>query len=344
MVKHNIVHPSTSPWSSPVVMVRKKDNTWRFCVDYRKLNSVTHHDAYPLPRIDSTLDSLSGATYFTTLDLMSGYWQVALEEQDKEKTAFSTAQGLFEFNVMPFGLTNAPATFQRLMECVLAGLTEEQCLIYLDDIIIFSSSFQQHLQHLTNVFQALCNAGLQLKLTKCHFAQREVNYLGHIVSQEGIRPATNKVEAVSEYPTPKTVKEVKQFLGLTNYYHRFILGYAKIAEPLYKLLRKPNNKFHWDPSCQLAFDRLKQMLTTPPILAYSDFKSPFILYTDALDTAIGGVLGQIHNDQEVVICYWSRQLTKSERKYSTVEREALAAVSAIKEFYPYLYGFQFNRS
>ena len=190
-------------------MVRKKDNTWRFCVDYQKLNSVTHRDAYPLPRIDSTLDSLSGASYFTTLDLMSGYWQVALEAQDKEKTAFSTAQGYFEFNVMPFGLKNAPATFQRLMECVLAGLTEEQCLIYLDDIIVFSSSFKQHLQRLTNVFQALRNAGLQLKMTKCHFAQREANYLGHIVSQEGIRPATNKVEAVLEYPTPKTVKEVK---------------------------------------------------------------------------------------------------------------------------------------
>ena len=166
------VRPSSSPWSSPAVMVKKKDGSWRFCVDYRKLNSVTHQDAYPLPRIDATLDSLAGAAYFTTLDLTSSYWQVEVEEQDKKKKAFSIPKGHFEFNVMPFGLTNTPTTFQRLMECILAGLMEKQCLIYLDDIVVFSKSFKEHIERLTNVFQVLRQAGLTLKLNKCHFAQK----------------------------------------------------------------------------------------------------------------------------------------------------------------------------
>ena len=213
-------------WSSPVVMVRKPDGSWRFCIDFRKLNAVTHRDAYPLPRIDSTLDSLKGATYFTTLDLASGYWLVAMAENDKEKTAFSTPQGHFEFNVMPFGLTNAPATFQRLMECVLAGLSGEECLIYLDDVIVFSVSFKQHMDRLARVFAALEKAQLKLKLSKCHFAQKEVKYLGHIVSEKVIAPDPSKIEAVSSYPPPQTPKELEQFLGLSNYYRRFIPNYA----------------------------------------------------------------------------------------------------------------------
>lgn len=344
MLDHNVIRPSTSPWSSPVVMVRKPDGSWRFCIDYRKLNAITHRDAYPLPRIDSTLDSLHGATYFTTLDLTSGYWQVAVAEEDREKTAFSTPRGHFEFNVMPFGLTNAPATFQRLMECVLAGLSGEECLTYLDDVIVFSKTFEEHLERLARVFSALQKAHLKLKLSKCHFAQREVKYLGHIVSAEGIAPDHSKIEAVSSYPPPQNPKELKQFLGLSNYYRRFIPNYANIAEPLNKLLRKDQHKvkFQWDANCQGVFDQLKHKLTEAPILSYPDFTLPFILQTDASDNAIGGILSQSHDGCETVICYWSRQLSKAERNYSTVEREALAAVSAIKEFYPYLYGFSFT--
>ena len=311
-------------------------------MDYRKLNLVTHRDAYPLPRIDATLDSLVGCKFFTTLDLASGYWQVALEETDKEKTTFSTPEGHFEFNVMPFGLTNAPATFQRLMECALAGLTNEQCLIYLDDIIIFSHSFTEHLQHLRNTFSALRQAHLQVKLSKCTFASPTVHYLGHVVSASGVTPDPRKTEAVSQYPVPTNIKELKQFLGLTNYYRKFIYNYAHIAEPLNKQLRGHKKHFQWSSSCQQAFDNLKSKLIMPPILGYPDFTTPFALYTDASDTAIGAVLSQFQNNKEIVISYWSRQLTKPERNYSTIEREALAVVGAVKEFYPYLYGFKFT--
>ena len=218
MLELGVVRQSHSPWSSPTVMVRKKDGSWRFCVDFRKLNAVTHRDAYPLPRIDSTLDTLKGSTLFTTLDLTSGYWQVEVKEEDKEKTAFSIPQGHFEFNKMPFGLTNAPATFQRLMECILAGLVGEECLIYIDDIVILSRTFLEHLQRLRNVFQRLRDASLKLKTPKCKFARKEVQYLGHIVSADGVRADPGKTKAVVEYQsqgcqTAETISWAYQLLS-----------------------------------------------------------------------------------------------------------------------------------
>ena len=212
---------------------------------------------------------------------------------------------------MPFGLTNAPATFQRLMECVLAGLTEEQCLIYLDDIVVFSRTFEEHIERLGNVFQALRQAGLTLKLSKCAFARREVKYLGHIVSAAGVRPDPTKIEAVLTYPVPSNVKELRQFLGLTNYYRRFVVDYSKIAGPLHKLLTKERG-FQWDSTCQHAFEHLRSKLVNPPILAFPDFRKQFVLYTDASDSAIRGVLSQDQEGEERVIAYWSRQLQKSE--------------------------------
>ena len=342
MLEQGVVQPSFSPWSSPIVMVKKKDGSWRFCIDYRKLNEATHRDAYPLLRVDATLDSLAGSIFFTTLDLASGYWQVELEPRDKEKTAFSTSKGHFEFNIMPFGLTNAPATFQRLMECTLAGLVGDQCLIYLDDVIIFSSTFNDHLRRLASVFDRLRAAGLKLKASKCHFIQEQVTYLGHIISSEGIKPDNAKLTAVTTYPTPQNTKEVKQFMGISNYYRRFIPAYAHIAEPLHRLLRKSSKTFQWTEQCEASFNTLKSKLTTPPILAFPRFTDPFIVSTDASNRAIGGVLSQIQDGHERVIAYWSRQLTKAQRNYSTIEREALAIVGAVKEFYPYLYGFHFQ--
>ena len=341
MQNKGVVRPSCSPWASPMVLIRKKDGKWRFCVDYRKLNSVTERDAFPLPRVDATLDSLAGSKLFTTLDLASGYWQVEVLEEDKSKTAFPTPYGLFEFNVMPFGLTNAPATFQRLMQCVLAGLSPEQCLTYIDDVIVFSASFEQHLTRLRAVLERIAKAGLRLKTAKCQFVQRQVKYLGHVVSEQGIEPDPQKTQAVKNFSIPTNATMVKQFLGLSNYYRRFIQNYAIVAEPLYKLTRKETG-FQWSETCQDAFDTLKNKLISAPILVYPEFDKPFLLYTDASDNAIGGVLGQKHVDGEKVIAYWSRQLHKAERQYSTVEKEALAAVSAVKEFYPYLYGFPFT--
>ena len=343
MLKNKVIRPSTSPWSSPIIMVRKKDGSWRFCIDFRKLNSVTHKDAYPLPRIDETLESLAGSTIFSTLDLASGYWQVELEESDKEKTAFSTTEGHFEFNVMPFGLTNAPSSFQRLMACVLSGLTSEQCLIYIDDIIIFSATFSEHLVRLRRVFQRIQDAGLKLKASKCRFVQPKVCYLGNIMSADGVEPDPAKIQAVINYPVPTNVKELRQFLGLANYYRRFIQDYSRIASALFKLTQKTvHQSFNWTEQGTVAFEELKKKLTTPPILTFPRFDREFLLATDASDSAIGAVLSQVHdNGTEKVIAYWSRQLSKAERNYSTIEREALAIVKAVKEFYPYLYGHEF---
>eukprot|EP00731_Ephydatia_muelleri_P035936 Em0180g3a len=263
MLKDGVIRESNSPC---MVITncndQEKNGSWRFCVDFRKVNSMTQKEAYPLPRIDETLEALTGSQFFTTLDLASGYWQVEMEEADRKKTAFSTREGHFEFNVMPFGLTNAPATFQRLVECVLA--------------------------------------------------------------------------------VPSDIKELRQFLGLTNYYRRFIKGYSSIAEPLHKLTRKTEGGFKWNSECQNAFQHLKHLLVSPPILAYPQFQLPFVVTLDASSCAIGAVLSQEHEGEEKVIAYWSRQLSKAEQNYSTIEREALAVVAAVKEFFPYLYGKSFN--
>ena len=228
------------------------------------------------------------------------------------------------------------------MQCVLAGISGEVCLAYLDDIIVFSSTFEQHLCRLDKVLQRLRVANLKLKPAKCHFAQSKVNYLGHIISRDGIQVDSKKTAAIFDFPAPTDAKHLRQFLGLSNYYRKFIKNYASIAEPLHKLLRKNTKSYVWNKQCQHSFDLLKQKLASPPILTYPDFKIPFIVSTVASGTAIGGVLSQVQGSAEKVIAYWSRQLQKAERNYSTVEREALAVVCAIKEFYPYLYGFPFT--
>ena len=227
MTDQGIITPSKSPWASPVVLAPKKDGSLRFCIDYRKLNAMTVRDAYPIPRIDDTLDSLQEAKFVSTLDLRSGYWQVEMDKESQEKTAFVTHKGLFEFNVMPYGLTNAPATFQRLMDIVLAGLKWQCCLVYIDDVVIYSPTFEQHLVDLENVFQALKDANLTLKTSKCHFCRREMRYLGHIITQNGIKPDPDLIKSVTHFPQPKKVKDVQSFLGLTGYYRRFIKKLCK---------------------------------------------------------------------------------------------------------------------
>ena len=274
-----MIEPSASPWSSPIVLVRKKDGSTRFCVDYRKLNEVTHKDSYPLPRIDDTLEALCGAKFFSALDLRSGYWQVQLDDRFKEETAFSTGNGLWQFKVMPFGLCNAPATFERLMEQVLVGLPVSVALVYLDDILVPGCTFSQELANRGQVFEQLRKAKLKLSPKKCVLFQRKVNYLGHIVSEEGISPDPGKVAAVKSWPKPTTVTEVKSFLGLCSYYRQFINSFADIAHPLHQSTAA--TPFVWTQEADDAFHKLKLALMEAPLLVYPRLDAEFILDTDA---------------------------------------------------------------
>ena len=341
MLKRGIIEHSNSPWAAGVVLVRKKDNTLRFCVDYRDLNAVTLKDAHALPKIDETLDTLSGVSWFSTLDLRCGYWQVGLEEKDKAKTAFITHKGLYNFRVLPFGLCNAPVTFERLMETVLAGLQWDICLIYIDDIIVYGKTFKESLKNIETVFERLRIAGLKLKAPKCKLFSKSVSFLGHIISDSGIKTDPEKISAVKEWPIPVNVTEVRSFLGLCSYYRRFIPKFADIARPLHRLTEK-GQKFVWNSECEQAFGTLKKYLTEAPILAYPDFSKPFILDTDASDTSIGAVLSQVHEGKERVVCYGSRSLTKSERKYCVTRKELLSLVHFVKHYRHYLLGKQFK--
>ena len=340
MLVNGIIEPSTSAWCSPIVLVRKKDGSTRFCVDYRKLNTITRKDAYPIPRLDTTLDSLSGSNWFSTLDLKSGYWQVELDDDAKEKTAFSSGKGLWQFKVMPFGLCTAPSTFQRLMEAVLSQMPLETSLVYIDDIIVHAVDFNTEVSNLKQVFKKLRSANLKLNPKKCTLFAREVIYLGHIVGQNGISADPKKVEAISTWPVPTTVKDVRRFLGLCSYYRRFIFNFAEMAKPLHRLTEK-DVRFEWTSECQNAFSSLKAALKDAPVLKYPDTNKPYILDTDASKVGLGAVLSQEVEGREHVIAYYSRSLSRQESNYCTTRRELLAAVSAIEHFSPYLYGVDF---
>ena len=292
-----------------------------FCVDFHQLNAGTVKDAHPLPRIDDLLDALHGAKWFSTLDLKSGYWQVPITVQDKAKTAFRTSSGqLFEFNQVPFGLCNAPATFSCLMDRVLAGLHWETCLFYLDDIIVFSSTWEEHLARLREVFERLRHAKLKLGAEKCTFAAKEVNYLGHRVTEEGVMPESSLLAAIREIPPPKTPTEVRSFLSLASYYRCYVKGFAAIAAPLHALTRK-DAVFHWSEDCQAAFDQLKTLLTTSPITAFPDFSQAFLLYTDASTAGLGAILAQVRDGKERIICCASRALNQAEKSYPATKLE-----------------------
>ena len=342
MLASDAIRPSNSPWASPVVMVRKKDGSLHFCVDFRPLNAATVKDAHRLPRIDDLLDALHGARWFSTLNLKSGYWQVPITECDKAKTAFRTSSGqLYEFNQVPFGICNAPATFSRLMDRVLSGLHWEMCLFYLDDIIVFSSTWEEHLARLRQVFERLRHANLKLGAEKCTFAAKEVSYLGHRVTEEGLLPDSSLLAAIQEIPPPKTATEVLSFLGLAGYYRRYVKNFAAIAGPLHALIRK-DAVFHWSPECQTAFDKLKTLLTTSPITAFPDFSQAFRLYTDASTAGLGVILAQVRDGKERIICCASRALNQDEKAYPATKLECLAIVRAVAKFRPYLMAMPFE--
>lgn len=315
------------------------------------MNALTHKDAYPLPRIEESLTSLKQAAWYSTLDLASGYWQVDLDPKDREKTAFTTPLGLYEFQRMPFGLCNAPATFQRLMQRCLGGQVHDSLLIYLDDVVVYSSDFDTHIKHLEQVFGKLAAHGLKLQPHECSLFQKKVTYLGHVISGEGISTDPEKTIVVQNWPIPSTIKQVRSFLGFVGYYRRFVKGFSKVAAPLNALLvgsasmRRGNAAIELTADCQVAFDALKTALVSAPILAYADFSKPFHLYTDGSLGGLGAVLAQLQDGRERVIAYASRSLHPTERNYqnySSFKLEFLALKWAVTEkFKDYLWGNKF---
>lgn len=345
MLHNDIIRESTSPWNSPIVIVPKKssDNSpkYRLCCDLRRLNEVTKGDAHPLPNITEILDQLGGMTYFSTLDLASGYHQIEIKESDKEKTAFSVPQGHYEYNRMPFGLKGAPACFTRLMNEVLRGLIGKSCFVYMDDIITYGQNLEDQINNLKLVFQRLRDHKLLLQPDKCTFLKQSTTFLGHIITNEGVKPDENKIKAVRDFPTPTCTKELKSFLGLAGYYRRFISDFAKIAKPLNNLF-KDGVEYKWEEPQDLAFQKIKETLISEPILQYPQFDKEFMIITDASQEALGAVLSQGELGKDKPICYASRTLNKAEKNYSTTEKELLAVVWAIKQFRPYVWGHHFK--
>ena len=349
MLKLGAIRRSCSPWASAIVLVRKKNGKLRFCIDLRKLNSKTLKDSYALPRIEQTLESLADSKIYSTLDLTSGYWQVEMAEECKPYTAFTCGPlGFFECETMPFGATNAPATFQRLMEDCLGDLNMNWCIVYLDDVIVFSKTPEEHLERLEAVFKKLSAYGLKLKPSKCTFFKEEITYLGHLITADGIATDPSKVEVVKNWPILETVSDVRSFLGFVGYYRRFIKGFSKIAKPLYDLTKglesqskktAKRTKVKWGEREEEAFNQLKEACTSAPILAYPNYSLPFILHTDSSTDGLGAVLYQKQENGTRVIAYASRALSASEANYAPHKLEFLALKWAVTDkFKEYLYG------
>ena len=339
MLKAGVIEPATSEWASPVVLVPKPDGSLRFCVDYRRLNAITVRDTYPLPRMDECIDSLGDAVVFSTLDCNSGYWKIPLHEADRDKTTFCSHAGTFRFLRMPFGLRNAPATFQRAIDIILSGLKWRTCLVYLDDIIIYSTSREDHFHHVDEVLTTLRDAGLSLKLKKCHFFKEAVDYLGHVIRPGRLEVAEKNTAALKEAKLPRNQTELKSFLGLCNVYRRFVARFAAIAAPLTALLRKetPFNLPPFTEDQKRAFDTLRERLLSPPILALPRAEGHYFLDTDASATQLGCCLRQTQPDGATLpLGFWSRSLNPAERNYSTTEKECLAIVWAVTHLRPYL--------
>ncbi|KAI3672437.1 hypothetical protein L6452_38525 [Arctium lappa] len=333
LLDKGFIRPSTSPWGAPVLFVKKKDGSMRMCINYRELNKVTVKNKYPLPRIDDLFDQLQGASYFSKIDLRSGYHQLKVREEDVPKTAFRMRYGHFEFLVMPFGLTNAPATFMGLINRVCSPFLDKCVIVFIDDILIYSQSMSDHEEHLQSVLELLKLEKLYAKFSKCEFWLREVQFLGHVVSEDGIKVDPTKITAIKEWEVPKTPSEVRSFLGLAGYYRRFIQDFSRIATPLTALTRK-NVKFAWKEIQEDAFSELKKRLSSTPILSLPNGTKGFVIFSDASRLGLGCVLMQ----QGKVIAYASRQLKDHERNYPTHDLELAAVIFALKIWRHYLYG------
>lgn len=339
MLELKVIEKCESPWLSPVLITPKSNGEWRFCVDSRKLNSVTRKDAYSLPFISEILDNLKGCKYLSSIDIAKAFWEIPLHPEDRDKTGFYVpGRGSFRFKVMPFGLTNSPATQQRLMDHLFTPDFDNKVFCYLDDIIIISSTFEEHISLLLKVHQKLAYAGLTINFEKSKFFRKELKYLGYVVDEQGLRADPSKIEAILAYPIPTSKKEVRQFLGTCSWFRRFIPNFSSIASPLCKLTAagKNSQKFVWNPDAELSFTKLKECLISTPILACPDYDLPYFVHCDASNYGIGAMLTQKQNNVEVVIAYMSRTLSKHEQNYSTTERETLAVITAIEHWRCYL--------
>lgn len=330
LMKAGTVQPSSSSYASPVVLVKKKDNTWRLCVDYRKLNEMTVKDRFPILLIEDLMDELGGSRVYSKIDLRAGYHQVRMEESDVHKTAFRTHSGHYEYLVMPFGLTNAPATFQGLMNHVFADCLRKFVLIFFNDILIYSSSLEEHLEHLKVVFELMRKNNLYAKSSKCEFAADRVEYLGHFIQANGVSTDPSKLKAVRDWPTPKNLKALRGFLGLAGYYRRFVCHFGTIARPLTALTKK--DAFSWNEEAQRALEGLKESLCNAPVLALPRFDRQFVVETDACGVGIGAVLMQDGHP----LAYISRHLNGKQLHLSIYEKELLAVVYAVQKWRHYL--------
>ena len=340
LLESGVIRPSTSEWAAPIVLVRKKDGGVRWCIDYRRLNTVTRGDSYPLPKIEECLDTISGSTLFSTLDLQSGYYQIRIDERDIEKTAFITKYGLYEHLRLPMGIKTSPSTFSRAMSLVLSGLQWKTLLIYLDDVIVVAHNFSEHLERLEEVLVRFRQFGLKLKPKKCQIMKKEVVFLGHIVNGEGVQVNPELTKVITEWKTPRNVKELQSFIGLCNYYRKYVKDFAVIATPLNQLMKK-GTPYRWMEKQDEAFLKLKELLTNTPILAYPRAHGMFILDTDASNQCVGAVLSQIQDGKEVVIAYASLTLEAAQKKYCVTRKELLAVIKFTRQFRHYLLGRKF---
>ncbi|UYV85025.1 hypothetical protein LAZ67_X004328 [Cordylochernes scorpioides] len=336
LLEHKLIRISDSPWAFPVVMVPKKDGNKRMCIDYRRLNEITLDDRQPLPHIQDMFDRLHGSRFFSTLDVAWGYWQIEMDPQSIQKTAFVTNDGHYEFLVMPFGLKNAASTFQRIIQHILGELLWKGTCSFQDDILVYTKTWQEHIELLSKVFDKLRQYNMKLKLSKCIFGRTEVKYLGHIISHNQLKPDPGKVKSIQDFPRPDTVKKVRQFMGLANYYRKFVKDFSKISFPLVRLTRK-NQPFIWNEEIEESFAKLKMALSTKPVLAIYNPDYPSKVYTDASKYGIGAILTQIGPDnEEHVIAYYSKTLQPHQENYSAYEMECLAVIQATDHFHVYI--------
>jgi hypothetical protein len=337
LLEKGYIKPSKSPFGAPILFVGQKDGTLRMCVDYRALNKLTVKNKYPMPRIDDLLDTLAGSSYFSTLDLASGYHQIKVKEADTHKTAFRTPMGHFEWLVMPFGLCNAPATFQSAMNDVFGDRIGKFVLVYMDDILVFSKSKAEHLAHLKEVLQLLGAHNYYLKRKKCHFMKTEVTFLGHVISDKGLQVDPTKLDVIRKWKRPEDKGEIRSLLGFGNYFRRFIYHYSDMVRPLTELT-KDTVATVWTPECEEAFNNLRNAIINAPVLKHPDLNKPFQLVCDASNGASGAILMQEGHP----IAFSSKKFNSAEKNYTTEDRELPAVINALKLYRCYLEGSKFT--